>query len=80
MMDATTHRPLSVSAAQDAGPYIVIPFAQLEQVTSLLDENAISYWVDDEALSVDGKPEVIFVNFSAQTHPTTVQRLLDSVP
>ena len=57
-----------------------MPFAQLEQVTSLLDENAISYWVDDEALSVDGKPEVIFVNFSAQTDPAAVQRLLDSIP
>ena len=37
-------------------------------------------WVDEEVLSIDGKPEIAFINLEDQTDAAMVQRLLDTVP
>ena len=78
MIDTTTHRRLRVST--DSGgewSYIVVPFMQLEQIETVLTANKVPYWVDEEALSVDGKPEVIFVNFEQGADAAFIQKLLD---
>ena len=62
MIDTTTQKPLQVWADSGAMPYMIVPVEQLDRVTALLDANKISYWVDEEALSTDGGPEVIFIN------------------
>jgi hypothetical protein len=80
MNDTTTRKPLRVSTDGGAGPYIVVPVSQLDQVVALLDANKVSYWVDEEALSIDGKPEIIFVNLERGSDPAAIQRLLDSIP
>jgi hypothetical protein len=80
MIDTTTHKPLSVSRDGNAWPYIIVPVGQLDQIKSLLDANAVSYWVDEEVLSLDGKPEIAFINLGRQTDPAMVQQLLDSIP
>jgi hypothetical protein len=80
MIDTTTRQPLCVSIDGEAEPYIMVPVAQLDRVTALLDANRVSYWVDEEAISLDGKPEVTVVNLGRRSDPTTVQRLLDSIP
>jgi hypothetical protein len=79
MIDVTTKRPLKVSKDGDAGPYVMVPVALLAKVQALLDAKRIRYWVDEEAISVDGKPEVTVINLSHQTDPDEVQRILDSV-
>jgi hypothetical protein len=79
MIDTTNHRPLHVSAYGGAAPYIIVPMTQLDQVKAVLDANAVRYWVDDEALSVDGKPWRTFVNLGQETSPAFVQGLLDSI-
>ncbi len=81
-MDTTTHKPLHVSTDGGAAPYIMVPVSQLEKVTALLDGNKVSYWywVDEEALSLDGKPEVTVINLGHRSDPATIQRLLDSIP
>ncbi len=80
MIDTTTRQPLCVSTDGDAGPYIMVPVAQLQRVRTLLDENTILYWVDEEAISLDGKPEVAVINLGQGSNPATVQSLLDSIP
>lgn len=80
MIDTTTRKPLYVSIEEDAGPYIMVPVAQLEMVRGLLDANHITYWVDEEAISLDGKPEVTVINLGQRSNPLTIQRLLDSIP
>jgi len=80
MIDTTTRQPLSVSTDGDAGPYIMVPVAQLDKVTALLEANKIPHWVDDEAISLDGKPEVAVINLGHGSNPATVQRLFDSIP
>lgn len=54
MIDTTTHQRLLVSTDGGAGPYIMVPVSQLEKVTAQLDAHRVSYWVDEEALSLDG--------------------------
>jgi len=80
MIDTTTHQPLSVSAHAADWPYLIIPLTHLDKVQALLDANQVSYWVDAEALSLDGKPEVTFINLQRGTDPAWIQSLLDSIP
>jgi hypothetical protein len=79
MIDTTTQKPLFVSTGRNAGPYIMVPVKQLDQVRTLLDANNILYWVDEQAISLDGKPEITFVNLRHETNPDSVQHLLDSI-
>jgi hypothetical protein len=78
MIDTTTHRPIHVSTDGDAGPYIMVPFAQLACVKTILDRGRVSYWVDAHAISLDGKPEIAIVNLGRGVDATQVQRLLDA--
>ncbi len=80
MIDTTTHKPLLVSTDGKAGPYIMVPEAQLEKVRALLDTNEVSYWVDEEAISLDGKPEITVINLGHRTDPERIQHLLNSIP
>jgi hypothetical protein len=75
----TTRKPLRVSTDGGAGPYIVAPISQLDQVVALLDANKVAYWVDEEAISIDGKPEIIFINLERGSDPAVIQGLLDSI-
>ncbi len=79
MIDTTTQKPLSVEA-YGGPPYMSLPATQLEKVTAVLDAHHIAYSVDEEFLSIDGKPEVAFIDFDRGTDPVMIQRLLDSIP
>lgn len=80
MKDMTTRQPLCVSTDGEAGPYIMVPVGQLDRMKFLLDTNKVSYWVDEEAISLDGKPEVVVINLGRRIDPKTIQGLLDSIP
>lgn len=77
MNDASTDERLCVSNDGNAGPYIMVPVVQLDKVRSLLDKNSTSYWVDQEAISLDGKPAVTVVNLGGGADPQEIQQLLD---
>lgn len=80
MIDVTTKKPLPVLTDGNAGPYIMVPVEQIDTVRALLDQNSIRYWVDEEAISLDGNPEITVVNLGQGTDPAAVQGILDSVP
>ena len=77
MIDVSTDRQLCVSTDGNAGPYIMVPVVQLDKVRTVLSDNAISYWVDQEAISLDGKPEITVVNLGRDADPKIVQQHLD---
>ncbi len=79
MIDVSTKKPLSVSTDGNAGPYVTVPVAQLPDVRDLLDANNVPYWLDEEAISLDGKPEVTVVNLGQGADPDAVQKILDGV-
>jgi hypothetical protein len=77
MIDTVYRKPIKVEMNWGIEPYIDIPLDQLKEVTSLLDANQITYWVDDEVLSIDGGPEFALITLHEQTDVAMVQRLLD---
>lgn len=79
MNDAVTQKPFRVSTEGTAGPYIMVPVSQLEEVRRLLDSRRIGYWVEENAISLNGAPEIAVINLGREGDATTVQTLLDSV-
>ena len=68
------------SVLHNLAPHITVPVDQLDKFTTVLDAHKIPYWVDEEAISFDGKPEVIVINFEPGGIPEVVQRLLNGIP
>jgi hypothetical protein len=77
MIDVSTKKPLCVSTDGDAGPYIMVPVQQIDDVRALLDAANIQYWVDEEAICLDGKPEITVVNLGHRADAVAVQSILD---
>jgi hypothetical protein len=79
MTDKATGKPLRVSTDGRSGPYIVVPMDQMPAVRGVLDRAKIRYWVDETAVSVDGKPALTVVNFGKTMSPKEIQDELDRV-
>jgi hypothetical protein len=79
MKDAMTKQPLYVSTDGTAGPYIMVPVTQLDELRQILDRQGIRYSVDEDAISLDGEPEVATVNLGRGGDAKGVQKILDSV-
>ncbi len=79
MTDAATQKPLRVSTDGTAGPYIMLPVSQLDEVRRLLDSRRIRYWVEENAISLDGGPEMTVINLGRGGDAAAVQAILDSV-
>ncbi len=80
MIDSMTRRPIVVETDGGTVPYLAVVVDQLDEVIALFDSNAIPYYVDEEALSMDDGPAVATVNLGRQADPVLVQRLLDDLP
>ncbi len=51
--------------------------AQLGQVREQRDQHAIRYWVDADAISLDGKSAIAVINFGRAGDATRIQTILD---
>jgi len=78
MNDSTTEQPLRVSTDGTAGPYIMVPVRQLDEVRRLLDGRGIRHWVEENAISLNGAPEVTVINLGRGADAGAIQRVLDS--
>lgn len=78
MIDTTTKKPLHILTKGTAGPYIVVPVIQLGELSELLDKHCICYTVDDNAISLDGEPEVAVVDLGHGADVRTIQAILDN--
>jgi hypothetical protein len=79
MTDAATKQRLRVSTDGTAGPYIMVPVSQLDEVRGILDTRNVGYWVEENAVSLNGAPEIAVVNLGRGGDAAAVQALLDSV-
>jgi hypothetical protein len=77
MLDEMTKKRFRVVDAPVAGPSLMLPLAQLSRVREVLDSNAISYWVDSFAISLDRKPAQVVINFGRKGDANRIQALLD---
>jgi hypothetical protein len=77
MIDEMTRDRLRVSTDGVAGPYLMVPVAQLVRVRELLDRHGIRYWTDTHAIRLDGRPAITVVNFGRSGEAARIQSLLD---
>jgi hypothetical protein len=77
MIDEMTKDSLRVSTEGGAGPYLMVPVAQLDAVLRLLDRHKVRYWVDPDAISLDNEPAVTVINFGRSGEAARVQAILD---
>lgn len=77
MIDEMTKDQLRISTDGIAGPYLMVPLTQLARVRERLDRHSIRYWVDADAISLDGRPAVVVVNFGRAGDAVRIQALLD---
>jgi len=80
MNDVSTEKPLCVSTVGGVGPFMMLPLSQLEEVTQLFEDQGIRYWVEEDAISLDGGPEIVVINFGRHGDAEAVQRVLDECP
>jgi hypothetical protein len=78
MIDTTTKKRLRVLADSTAGPYITAPASQLDEIRRVLDGCGIDYWVGENAISINGAPEVIVINLGREADAANVQAALDN--
>ncbi len=79
MIDQITSRRVTLREGGTAGPYIIVSLEQLGSVESILMDHQIRYWLDESSLSVNGGPEVIFVNLGREHTTAEVQPFFDAV-
>lgn len=79
MVDVAEKKSLQVSTDGTAGPYLMVSLDALRQVKSLLDSHGIRYFVDEQAISIDGSPYVTLLDFGLRGDADLIQSLLDSV-
>ena len=79
MIDTTTRKRLHVSTLGDVGPFIMLPFSQVEEVGRLLDEHRIPFTVEEEVISLDGAPETAIIDLERGADVPAVQAILDKV-
>jgi hypothetical protein len=77
MIDTSTGERLQVSTEAESGPYIDLPFSQVDEVRKRLDREGIPYWVDPDVISFDDGPEMAEINFSRYVDAARVQAVLD---
>jgi hypothetical protein len=78
MIDAMTWKPLQVSTDGTAGPYIMLPVSQLDEVRQLLDDHGIRYWVEEDLISLNGAPETAVIDFGRGADVDAIQAVLDT--
>lgn len=77
MIDEMTKDRIRISTDGIAGPYLMVPMPQLVRVRDLLDRHTVRYWVDSDAISLDGKPAIAVINFGRTGDSARIQTLFD---
>ena len=77
MIDEMTKESLRVSSDGIAGPYLMAPVTQLDEVLAVLDRRKVRYWVDSDAISVDNEPAITVINFGRSGDARLIQSILD---
>jgi len=80
MIDSTKGLPLRVSTEGTVGPYIRLPYSQIEDLRRVLDSHGIHYWVHENIISLDGGPYIAVVDLGRKADANALQAILDSVP
>ena len=78
MTDVMTNKPLRILVGPKGGTLLWLPYAQLDQVRTLLDGNGVRYWWNEWVYDFEGKNPVTSLSLSLNEDPERVQTLLDA--
>jgi hypothetical protein len=78
MQDVETKRPFRVSADGTAGPYLMVPLDQLDDVRLVLNNAGIAHAVSADAIQLDGRPVIAVIDFGRSADPVRIQQALDA--
>jgi hypothetical protein len=78
MNDIELHQPLRVKTEGTAGPYLMLPVLQLNEVERILTEAGVSYSVSRDAIRTDGHEAVALVDFGRRADASSIQAVLDA--
>jgi hypothetical protein len=78
MIDIETRQPVKVNTEGDAGPYLMVPLDQLNEVRLILQERGIAHIVAEDAIQLDGKPMIAIVDFGRRANAVDIQAALDA--
>ena len=56
----------------------MLPLDQVADIEGILRSGNIPFWVDSDAISVDGEPAIIVVNLRSEADVNRAQHLLDA--
>ena len=79
MIDALTRKSLQVSTDGTAGPYVMVPVSQLAELRELFDKHRIRYSVEEDAISLDGAPEIAVVDLGHGADVAAIQQIINCV-
>ncbi len=79
MIDTSTNKELRVRAGGTAWPYLMVTLDQLAEVRRHLDQHKVPYSVDEDAISLDGELETVFVDFVRGADAPAIQAILDGI-
>jgi hypothetical protein len=78
MIDVATEKPLRVETYSTEGAYIRVSVPQLDAIRQLLEHRKIDFEVHENALSINGGPEMTYIFLGRGADPHTIQEILDS--
>ena len=78
MRDSETGERIVVHNEGDAGPYILFPLDQLDDVRAVLDAAGLNYAVAEDAVAVGGEPLIATIDFGRRADPKPIQQILDA--
>ena len=78
MTDSETGERIKVGNEGDAGPYILFPLDQLDDVRRVLDAAGIRYKVAEDAVGWGDGPVIATIDFGLDVDPEPIQRALDA--
>jgi hypothetical protein len=78
MLDIETNLPLKVSTDGDAGPYLLVPLEQLDDVREALGRRQISFTLGEDAIELDDSPVIAIIDFGWNADPARIQEALDA--
>jgi len=79
MRDKSTGSRMRVSTDGRGGPYIVVPYLQLDEVKHVLERAGVHYWAEMNAVSVSGMAAMSVINLGKGCDVAKVQQHLDNV-
>jgi hypothetical protein len=78
MIDVETKKPLCVETDRTVGAYMRVSVPQLDAIRQLLERYKIGFRVDENAISINGGPEMTRIYLGRGADPHAVQTILDS--